>query len=82
MESAIIPPAGELEFFQEAEFAFVPSVSAVIVTDEVVDGVVDDDEEQPLTAQKTNAKRKAEVIVVINFFIIFVKVRTFVQSTQ
>jgi hypothetical protein len=70
MESATIPDAGEARSLWNTDVAFVPSVSAVIVTDVVVEGV-DEDEEHPFDPNTLIAKIKAEPIVVIIFIDFF-----------
>jgi hypothetical protein len=67
------PDAGVPDFFQNAELALDPSVSAVIVTVEVLGGALVD-EEHPLIARKPNNKRKVETAIVVYVFMLFLKV--------
>jgi len=75
IESALIPEAGVSDLLLNAEVAFVPSVSAVIVTVEVVDGVVD--EEHPFRAEQAIATSSAKPLMDMCFFIVFFMISWF-----
>ena len=68
IESATIPDAGVPDLLRNAEVALDPSVSAVIVTLVVVDGVLVD-EEHPLINNMTKHNGKANVTMPVDIFI-------------
>ena len=72
MESATIPEEGFPDFFQKAEFAFVPSVSAVIVN-AVVLGVGVVLEEHPLIVSEPYIRRIAQEAIGMILVMIFLK---------